>query len=178
MKYNKANVKITDELSLHVKRCLEYNYSTGALSFKDKYSKYSKTKVGDVCGTINSKGSLHFNFAGVDLLVHRVVWFLNYGYWPELFIDHINRNPLDNRLSNLRLADRVQNSVNRKTSGTSKYLGVCYDRKTGKWQASIGTPRKYLGQFKEEKEAAAAYNKEAASLYKEFANLNILEDDR
>jgi len=44
---------------------------------------------------------------------HRVAWLLHYGEWPKLALDHINRNPLDNRIENLREATARQNMLNK-----------------------------------------------------------------
>lgn len=45
--------------------------------------------------------------------VHRLVWAYVYGVWPALEIDHINRNPSDNRVENLRDVSRATNLLNR-----------------------------------------------------------------
>lgn len=97
----------------------------------------------------------------------------------ELEVDHKNRNKLDNQRSNLRLATGSQNSVNREysKSSSSRFRGVAYHKNTGKWQASIKVRRKhiYLGIFKEETDAARAYNQAALYHFGEFALLNDLE---
>lgn len=90
------------------------------------------------------------------------------------FVDHINRNKLDNRRVNLRWADDHQNQMNRgKSIGlSSKYKGVTLDR--GRWAARIkapGCPR-HLGRFETEEEAALAYNAAAKRFFGEFACLN------
>ena len=56
-----------------------------------------------------------------------------------LYVDHINRNTLDNRKCNLREATQHANSTNRKKpcTNTSGYKGV-KKRENGKWQAIIG----------------------------------------
>lgn len=171
--YNNINSSVEEWLCSAVKRCLEYNPDTGDLIWVEKYSKYSKVTLGSIAG---HKGvtATKLQLNGAYLQAHRVAWYLYYGVWPDLFVDHINGNPNDNRIANLRLADRTQNSANRLSSGnsTSRYLGVCYVKRTGKWQASIGTPRTYLGQYLTEKEAAVAYNEAAKCLYGEFAKLN------
>jgi len=96
-------------------------------------------------------------------------------------IDHRNREGLDNRKSNLRLATRSQNNCNRKQmQGTSKYRGVCYNKRMKKWRAAISFNGmyKHLGFFDSEEEAGRAYD-EAAKLYHgEFASLNFPPNPR
>ena len=64
--------------------------------------------------------------------------------------DHISRNTLDNRQSNLRIANRAENGWNRSKDidNTSGYKGVSRSKKTGKWIAMITVHQKviYLGQ--------------------------------
>ncbi len=95
--------------------------------------------------------------------------------WEE--VDHVNRNGLDNRRSNLRPCNRSKNrsnSIKQKKETTSKYKGVCWDKKSKKWRAQIGIDKKriYLGFFEIEIDAAKAYNKAAVEYFGEFARLN------
>lgn len=64
-------------------------------------------------GFVDSRGYLTISHNGVSLKAHRVAYALYYGEWPSNELDHINRRPLDNRISNLRLADRFINNQNR-----------------------------------------------------------------
>ncbi len=70
--------------------------------------------------------------------------------------DHINRNGLDNRRCNLRLATASQNGCNtgKRKDNTSGYKGVCWDHK--KWRAYIRVNGKriHLGLFDDIKDAA------------------------
>jgi hypothetical protein len=93
---------------------------------------------------------------------------------PDSLIDHINRNGLDNRKSNLRLCTRSQNLYNRCKTVKNKcgYKGV---RKIYKgWQANIWLNGKqiYLGHYSTAKDAAIAYNEAAKKYHGEFALLN------
>jgi hypothetical protein len=59
--------------------------------------------------------------------------------WNNFLIDHINRNPLDNRKSNLRPVNKSQNSMNRslRSDNNSGIVGVYWDKEKKKWRAQI-----------------------------------------
>jgi len=91
---------------------------------------------------------------------------------PGMDTDHINRDPLDNRRVNLRACTRSQNMANQRAGrGASRFKGVCWDKNSGKWLASIMRHRKhhYLGRFEREVDAARAYTKAARAMFGEFA---------
>ncbi len=96
-------------------------------------------------------------------------------------VDHINRNPLDNRKSNLRIASPTINNINRGKNKTWKgrptssvYKGVSWNQKMKMWQAYIWcNKRTHLGYFSEEGDAAGAYDIRAFELHGEYAYLNF-----
>ena len=96
---------------------------------------------------------------------------------PGMDWDHIDRNGLNNRRSNLRLATRSQNNAIRPghKDGTSRYKGVHWQKNRGKWQASIRVDdrRTHLGTFTDEADAAKAYDAAAQEAWGEFAYLNF-----
>jgi hypothetical protein len=104
---------------------------------------------------------------------HRLAWLHVHGVWPEHVVDHIDGNPTNNAISNLRLATRAENNRNRaKLAGTtSKLKGVTRDRRTGLWNAQIMIGRKghYLGQYLTEEGAHAAYCTAAEHYHGVFA---------
>ncbi len=83
-------------------------------------------------------------------------------------IDHINRNGLDNRRGNLRVATPAQNVYNRglQDNNTSGFMGVVWNQSCKKWQAQIkvASRLKYLGVFADKQDAANAYQSEKLSL--------------
>jgi hypothetical protein len=90
-------------------------------------------------------------------------------------VDHKNHDGLDNRRCNLRIASKVQNSQNRLlVRGSSKFKGVCLNKRKRKWIAGIrvNTKSYHLGYFKNEEDAAIAYNVAAQLFFNEFASLN------
>lgn len=92
--------------------------------------------------------------------------------------DHKNRNPLDNRAENLRVATSSQNKANRAPRGRSQWKGVGYQgparsggaERSRPWFATV--KGRHLGYFSSEREAAYAYNEEALKVHGEFAYLN------
>ena len=95
-----------------------------------------------------------------------------------IVIDHINRNPSDARMCNLRRATHSLNSHNRtkKPNASSVYLGV-HVLPHGWFSANLNQQGThfFVGNFKEEKVAAFAYNCRANELYGEEANLNNVD---
>jgi hypothetical protein len=89
---------------------------------------------------------------------HRVAFAIHHGYWP-VEVDHINRNPSDNRIENLREATRQENTINKNAlGGTSGYRGVYWHKQRQKWAAyyKINGKMHYVGLFETEEEAARA----------------------
>lgn len=95
--------------------------------------------------------------------------------------DHRNGNGIDNRRDNLRPATPQQNMWNRKavTGSKSKYKGVDWYAASGTWRAyiKINGKQKHLGCYREEQDAARAYNIAAKKYHGEFARLNPVEGE-
>jgi hypothetical protein len=96
-----------------------------------------------------------------NLLVHRIIFALHHGYLPEL-IDHIDRNPYNNRIENLRPATNAVNALNRKLDSRNKSGITGVRRYRQKWRAQINIDGKlvHLGTYNTPEEAEQVYLKE------------------
>lgn len=109
--------------------------------------------VGDIAG--NQTDTIRKVYiSGVSYSLHKVVWVMHYGnVLPGTIIDHIDGNPLNNKISNLRAVTQTQNMRNKKSCGKNKsgIVGVrfCGLPATGSWRAQCrslegGVEQKYF----------------------------------
>jgi len=79
-------------------------------------------------GVTLSKGHKHY-------LAHRLAWLYHYGEWPKYVIDHLDRNPQNNSVTNLKDVTTAENNKNkRQNTGESKMKGV--QRARNKWTST------------------------------------------
>jgi hypothetical protein len=73
-------------------------------------------------------------------------------------VDHFDRDPLNNRRSNLRLVTDSENCQNRRSWGKSQHRGVTYDKRSDRWVARCRKDGEafYLGRFDTAEEAGQA----------------------
>jgi hypothetical protein len=105
--------------------------------------------------TLDKKGYVMRKAAGKRIYLHSVVA----GPRPNgLVTDHINRNKLDNRSSNLRFVNHAESMANRNPYGASSYAGVCIDRTNQHWKGSyrLNGKTRHVGNFASEVDAAQA----------------------
>jgi hypothetical protein len=144
---------------------------------KDRGRFFCKGKIaGNLCDfTANAAGFRRMvQYDGVKYLAHRLIFFYHYGFFPET-VDHIDGNPLNNRIENLRVATYSENSRNQKKrkNNTTGYKGVSFNKKYKKYTASICLDGKVkaLGSFNTPEEAYEIYKEAALKYYKEFARV-------
>ena len=108
--------------------------------------------------------------------MHRFIFGLKNGEKKD--VDHIDMNGLNNQRENIRVCSRSENKRNVPPlkNKTSKYKGVFKGKSHSNWQCqiTINGVLMHLGSFKDEVEAAKAYNKKAKDFHGEFAQLNSL----
>lgn len=147
-------------------------YSDGQLYWK--ISTHPRIKIGDLAGSYTS-GYINIELFKKTYKAHRIVWVMHFGEIPEgCVIDHINGIGTDNRLLNLRLATRSQNTQNstKRKNTASKYKGVSWHARQQKWNAVIQVDgiRHHITSFDTEEEAHKAYCEVAKEIYGEFFN--------
>ena len=86
-------------------------------------------------------------------MLHRLIWLWFTGHYPndKEEIDHVDRNPSNNKIENLRLVTHKINTRNatRRSDNWTGAVGVSYHKKTGKWRARVTVDNKeiHLGMF-------------------------------
>lgn len=146
-----------------------FYYKDGSLyTSKSRHGLAADKKAGGK----RTNGYVYVTFQNRIYLLHRLIFLYHHGYLPKI-LDHIDGNPLNNKIENLRPATYAQNLANMKTpkSNKSGVKGVCFDKERNKWVAEIkceGVKYK-LGRFDTLEEAAKVVRKKRDELHKEFA---------
>lgn len=146
-----------------------FTYKDGELFWK---APRKNVRVGNKAGGIDVKGYMRVTVDQKPYLLHRVVYMMFKGRLPKL-LDHIDGNPLNNRIENLRPCTQSQNAQNRKmqANNTSGIKGVYWNKNKNKWMARVMTKnkREFLGYFDSLDAAAEAVNKARFLAHSNFA---------
>jgi hypothetical protein len=169
--YVEMKINLEKEASLTAERLrslIAYNPETGSMTWiapsRKNFVGKEVAKGSDTYPAVTMKGT--------RFLLHRLAWLHFYGEWPAGSLDHINCDPADNRISNLRLATPRQNMANQRPRRSTP-KGVCKVYR-GRWKATIriNGEQVYLGSFDTPAEAHLAYRERATEIYGEFARFD------
>ena len=143
----------------HLRTVLSYDPDTGAFMWLVDVSK--RAKAGYTAGTVNAAGYVQIQYDKHVYYAHVLAWAFAYDEWPSSLLDHKSQDKADNRISELRLADKSKNGLNRTAANKNSRTGVLgVSAHQGKFMARIGVEgrQRYLGIFETVEAAAAAYN--------------------
>lgn len=157
-----------------IKTLFDYDSLTGVITWKERdlslFKRESRGKVWNTryankpVGSISKvDGYVETSINDKSYRVHRLVWLYVYGYFPKHDIDHINGIRHDNRICNLREAERKENLQNlrkcRSTNKTSGLLGVHFNKKRNLYiaQITIDGHTKTVGCFNDKIDAYNCY---------------------
>jgi hypothetical protein len=161
--------EITQELCKRI-----FEYRDGALYWKEHLRsdrKHWKVKIGNKAGNKAGNGYWYVSIANKRYKVSRLIFLMHHGYFPEM-VDHVDGNPLNDNIDNLREASSVTNNWNRKPSrnNTSGCPGLSFSKEKNKWMVRIeANYKKYnIGYFTFKNEAENVAKNVRKILHKEF----------
>ena len=119
-----------------LKELLTYDPSTGVFNWR--FTRRA-AKAGAIAGTRSPKNYIMISVDAKVYPAHRLAWLYTYGEWPISELDHINRIRDDNRVQNLRLANRYINTRNTTTrkDSLSGVKGVRWHKTQARWESRI-----------------------------------------
>lgn len=148
---------------------LDYDRATG--EFRWIRSMGGKAKAGSIAGATDSKGYTQIRVSKRLYLAHRLAWLYVYGEWPRKHLDHIDRNPKNNAIGNLRECTHAENhqNVGVRSDSSSGITGVSFSQISGKWLAYITLSGKTIRLgLHETLESAIAARSKAKKKYHTF----------
>ena len=139
---------------------LTYSKDSGALVWKERapdsfktpsYATGWNTKYkGKAAGRITNRGYIQIEVDHSAFYAHRIIWKMVHGEEPPIEIDHLDGDRSNNRIENLRAANKTINSRNRVAETRDMPVGVYYMPSEQAFRAVIGVGGgkiKYLGLF-------------------------------
>ena len=167
----------------YVRSILDYDPETGIFTWKKKprnqfksdrdFNFWNSKYAGSVAGGKNSKGYIQIKIEKVIYKAHRIAILFTTGTIPNNDVDHIDGDKCNNKIKNLRIANRSQNVANTKVriNSTSGLKCVCWNIGNKKYQARIRVDGAsvHLGYFDCPAAASFAYQIAADIHFGEFA---------
>lgn len=160
------NLITADEL----RKLISYDPETGKMTWLVKVN--SRVQVGGKVGSVDGKGYMRTKIRRIDYRLHRLAWLYVTGSFPCGEIDHINGNKTDNRIANLRVCNRSENTTNNPRQSHNS-LGVKNVSRfwTGDFIASVCKNGKYHKKyFKDIDDAKEWVKQKRRELHGDFAH--------
>ena len=148
-----------------LREALNYDSLTGIFTWQFANDGH---EIGEIAGSASRSGRRTILIDGQTFYASRLAWLYVYGKWPINFLDHVDGNPGNDKIENLRDCTHAQNMANAKSVKTG-LKGTYF--KNGHWVAKItqNYRQQWLGYFNSEQEAHAAYQQAARKIFGEFA---------
>lgn len=173
-------IKVVNDLTAEeVIAVLRYDPQTGIFYWRynpERRTEWNTRRAGKIAGGRSTKAQGFLIAIRINdrlYLAHRLAWLIVHSKWPDNDIDHINGDPSDNRIVNLRDVTHAENTRNRsrQSNNTTGYVGVRFREHHGKWEGRINLNgvtvwREY---FMSDQEVAAARRIALDRIHGEFA---------
>lgn len=168
-------------MPLKAKPLPSLEYLNSVLEFRDgllynKVTRNSRAVKDNLAGTKSGNYSA-ITLLGEQFLLHRIIYFMTHGFCPD-FIDHIDGNPLNNKIDNLRKTTIAENALNVKLTkrNTTGYKNVTKRKSQTKWCVSIkiNGKNKHLGLFEDLELADLVATEARDKFFGNLANHGVL----
>jgi len=153
-----------------------FNYVDGVLLWKprNKNKNWDTRWIGKPAGRTKSDGRMDISYGNKRIKYHRAVWNWWLGHIPEgMEIDHINGNPSDNRIENLRMCSHQDNMLNRKIQNNNKcgHKNIYFRKDRNVWVVDLRNKgKRFVQDCKTLEEAKELAYNARMKLHGQFAN--------
>lgn len=153
----------------YLKNLLNYDPDTGIWTWINPPN-HNTRLMGKRAGNRRCDGYLKIRIDGVAYYAGRLAYLYMQGRMPLFEVDHIDRDPSNDKWDNLREATSSENKCNRIVSNRSGYRGVDWYEPLQKWRARLNDI--HLGYHSDLQDAITARDTAAKIAYGDFAVLN------
>ena len=145
-----------------------FKYQDGELYWKIRVG--MKTKMDKPISCLDKDGYKLVRYQGKNYKVHRIIFLMEHGYLPKM-VDHIDGNPANNKISNLRASTNQTNQYNQKLCkrNTSGIKGISINKGAYEVRMRVNGALKYFGRFNDLEFASLLADEVRNKYHKEFA---------